>query len=74
MPRPCPKDPGGFGAAIVRDDPNRPINLIGDGLLPPDIDGRKTPKKDDPAPIVGTQDDGGCRVILRARLALLTLL
>jgi hypothetical protein len=37
-----------------------PINLIGDGLLPPDIDGNKRPAiTDSPAPIVGTQDDGG---------------
>src|SRR3981189_381147 len=36
-----------------------PINLIGDGLLPPDIDGKKKPKKDSPAPIIGTQDDQG---------------
>ena len=34
-----------------------PINLIGDGLLPPDTDG-KQPKNAAPAPIVGTQDDG----------------
>ncbi|HEY6041881.1 MAG TPA: hypothetical protein VIX58_07090 [Anaerolineae bacterium] len=36
-----------------------PINLMGDGLLPPDIDGTRGPKDHDPAPIVGTQDDGG---------------
>jgi hypothetical protein len=36
-----------------------PINLIGDGLLPPDLDGSTKPKNDAPAPIVGTQDDGG---------------
>lgn len=36
-----------------------PINLIGDGLLPPDIDGKQKPKSDAPAPIIGTQDDGG---------------
>jgi hypothetical protein len=36
-----------------------PINLIGDGLLPPDLDGNTKPKNDVPAPIVGTQDDGG---------------
>jgi len=35
-----------------------PLNLIGDGLLPPDIDGKQKPKNDVPAPIVGTQDDG----------------
>ncbi|HJS20762.1 MAG TPA: hypothetical protein VJ785_18595 [Anaerolineales bacterium] len=35
-----------------------PLNLIGDGLLPPDIDGKQKPKNEDAAPIVGTQDDG----------------
>ncbi len=36
-----------------------PINLIGDGLLPADIDGIKKPAPDAPIPLVGTQDDGG---------------
>jgi len=36
-----------------------PINLMGDGLLPPDIDGTRRPIDGAPAPIVGTQDDGG---------------
>jgi len=31
--------------------------LVGDGLLPPDIDGRRMPANDSPAPIIGTQDD-----------------
>jgi len=35
-----------------------PISLIGDGLLPPDIDGRRRPQNGSPAPIFGTQDDG----------------
>ncbi len=35
-----------------------PINLIGDGLLPPDIDGKQKPKSDAPAPLIGTQDNG----------------
>jgi hypothetical protein len=35
-----------------------PLNLIGDGLLPPDTDGKQKAKNDVPAPIVGTQDDG----------------
>jgi hypothetical protein len=34
-----------------------PLNLIGDGLLPADIDGRTKPANNAPAPIVGTQDD-----------------
>lgn len=35
-----------------------PLNLIGDGLLPADIDGKQKPKNDMAIPIVGTQDDG----------------
>ena len=34
-----------------------PLELVGDGLLPPDIDGNRRPIDDAPAPIVGTQDD-----------------
>lgn len=34
-----------------------PLELIGDGLLPPDVDGKTKPKNDAWAPIVGTQDD-----------------
>src|SRR6266566_8664017 len=33
------------------------LNLIGDGLLPADLDGTRQPKEDAPAPIVGTKDD-----------------
>jgi len=36
-----------------------PINLIGDGLLPADIDGASQPKEDAAIPVIGTQDDGG---------------
>ena len=37
-----------------------PLADVGDGLLPPDIDGNRRPMPNDsPAPIVGTQDDGG---------------
>jgi hypothetical protein len=35
-----------------------PLETIGDGLLPPDVDGKTKPRNDAPAPIVGTQDDG----------------
>jgi len=40
-------------------DGNAPgmLRLVGDGLLPPDIEGRRKPANDAPAPIVGTQDD-----------------
>ncbi len=34
-----------------------PIYLIGDGLLPPDIDGTRRPRDHAPAPIVGTMDN-----------------
>ena len=34
-----------------------PLNLVGDGLLPPDMDGNRRPIDGAPAPIVGTQDD-----------------
>ncbi len=36
-----------------------PINLMGDGLLPADINGTRQPKEDAAIPIVGTQDNGG---------------
>ncbi len=34
-----------------------PLNLLGDGLLPADVDGKAKPKNDAWVPIVGTQDD-----------------
>jgi hypothetical protein len=42
-------------------DGNAPgmLPLVGDGLLPPDIDGTRRPIDGIAAPIVGTQDDGG---------------
>jgi hypothetical protein len=36
-----------------------PISLIGDGLLPADLDGPGLPRDGAPAPIVGTMDDDG---------------
>lgn len=40
-------------------DGNQPgmLPLVGDGLLPADIDGKQKPKADTAIPIVGTQDD-----------------
>jgi len=35
-----------------------PLHLIGDGLLPADLDGERRPRDGAPAPIVGTMDDG----------------
>jgi hypothetical protein len=42
-------------------DGNAPgmLPLVGDGLLPADIDGKQKPKTDTAIPIVGTQDDNG---------------
>jgi hypothetical protein len=34
------------------------LPLVGDGLLPADVDGKQKPKTDSAIPIVGTQDDG----------------
>lgn len=34
-----------------------PPNLVGDGLLPADIDGKRLPAPDSPIPLVGSQDD-----------------
>ena len=34
-----------------------PLNLLGDGLLPVDVDGKTKPRNDAWAPIIGTQDD-----------------
>jgi hypothetical protein len=35
------------------------LPLVGDGLLPADIDGKQKPKNDATIPLVGTQDNGG---------------
>ena len=35
------------------------LPLVGDGLLPANIDGKQKPKTDTAIPLVGTQDDGG---------------
>jgi hypothetical protein len=52
-------DPNARAVQFFLDSEVVPINLIGDGLLPPDLDGSTKPKSDAPAPIAGTQDDGG---------------
>ena len=51
-------DPNARAVSFFLDSALVPISLIGDGLLPPDIDGRTMPANGAPAPIVGTQDDG----------------
>jgi hypothetical protein len=52
-------DPHARAASVLLEQHQVPINLIGDGLLPADIDGLRKPKNDAPAPIIGMQDDGG---------------
>jgi hypothetical protein len=53
-------DPKARSVHFFLDSEVVPINLIGDGLLPADLDGSRRPAiTDSPAPIVGTQDDDG---------------
>jgi hypothetical protein len=52
-------DPNARSVKFFLDSALVPINLIGDGLLPADLDGKRRPERDAPAPIVGTQDDDG---------------
>ena len=51
-------EPNARAVQFFLDSNDVPLNLLGDGLLPPDIDGNRRPTPtDSPAPIVGTQDD-----------------
>ena len=50
-------DPKARAVQFFLDSDVVPLNLIGDGLLPPDVDGKTKPKTDARRPIVGTQDD-----------------
>lgn len=52
-------DPNARSVHFFLDSAVVPINLIGDGLLPADIDGTRQPKEDAAIPIIGTQDDDG---------------
>jgi hypothetical protein len=52
-------EPNARAVSFFLDSNVVPLNLIGDGLLPADIDGKQKPKTDTAIPIVGTQDDGG---------------
>jgi hypothetical protein len=52
-------DPNARSVQFFLDSAVVPISLIGDGLLPPDLDGTRKPAEGVAAPIVGTQDDGG---------------
>ncbi|HEX6869544.1 MAG TPA: hypothetical protein VF163_00475 [Micromonosporaceae bacterium] len=51
-------DPTARSVSFLLKDSEVPLNLIGDGLLPPDMDGKQKPRSDAPAPIIGSQDDG----------------
>jgi hypothetical protein len=51
-------DPGARAVQFFLDSNVVPLELIGDGLLPADIDGKQKPKENAKIPIVGTQDDG----------------
>jgi hypothetical protein len=50
-------NPNARAMQIFLDSNVVPLNLLGDGLLPADIDGTRQPKEDAAIPIVGTQDD-----------------
>jgi hypothetical protein len=52
-------DPKARAVQFFLDSNVVPLNLIGDGLLPPDVDGKQQPKEDAPIPFIGTQDNGG---------------
>lgn len=51
-------DPKARAVRFFLDSDEVPPSLIGDGLLPADIDGKQRPRTDSAIPIVGTQDDG----------------
>jgi len=51
-------DPSARAVQFFLDSAIIPIYLIGDGLLPPDIDGKHLPIEPNIAPIVGTMDNG----------------
>jgi hypothetical protein len=50
-------DPNARAVHFFLDSAVVPLNLIGDGLLPPDIDGKIPPRSSAAIPIFGTQDD-----------------
>lgn len=51
-------DPNARAVQFFLDSAVVPLELIGDGLLPPDVDGKLRPRTTVPAPFFGTQDDG----------------
>jgi hypothetical protein len=52
-------DPNARSVKFFLDSAVIPIYLMGDGLLPADLDGHHLPASNTPAPIVGSQDDDG---------------
>jgi hypothetical protein len=50
-------NPNARAVQFFLDSDEVPLELIGDGLLPPDIDGNRRPQARIAAPIVGTMDD-----------------
>lgn len=52
-------DPGARMVRFFLDSAQIPIFLIGDGLLPADVDGSNQPSEGSPAPIVGTMNATG---------------
>ena len=50
-------NPNARAVKFFLDSATVPIYLMGDGLLPPDMDGERRPIDRAPAPFVGTQDD-----------------
>jgi hypothetical protein len=52
-------NPDARAVQFFLDSAEVPLSLIGDGLLPADIDGHRRPRNRAPAPIVGTMDDDG---------------
>ncbi len=52
-------DPTARAVHVLLEQHQVPIAQIGDGLLPPDIDGQKKPNQNVPAPIIGMQDNDG---------------
>jgi len=50
-------DPKARAVQFFLDSNEVPLNLIGDGLLPADIDGKQKPPPLSKIPVVGTQDD-----------------
>jgi hypothetical protein len=52
-------DPNARAVQFFLDSAVVPINLLGDGLLPADLDGQVKPFPSAAAPIIGTQDNNG---------------